>query len=314
MTNMAIQPSIQFETLNPAVLNYIHELEIFKDKYFELKEIENKYLLIKERYDLLIYKKFARSAEQLADGLPSLFAEEPEQPITPEPETEKQEIKSYTRNKPGRKPISPAIPRKEEIIDIPESEKICACGCKMTRIGEETSEKVEIIPQSIFVTKTIRPKYACRSCEGTSSEDEDEPAVKMAPVPPSIIPRSIASPSLLSYIMVHKYQDHLPYYRQELQFQRIGIEISRQDMCNWQQQVYEKLLPIFILLKAVLKSGPVIQMDETTLQVMGEEGRSDTQKSYMWLSRGGPEGKTVCLYSYRQTRAAYHAKEFLEGY
>jgi len=82
----------------------------------------------------------------------------------------------------------------------------------------------------------------------------------------------------------------------------------------WQQQAYEKILPLFDLLQKTLKSGPVLQMDETTVQVMGEEGRSDTQKSYMWLSRGGLPGKTVVLYNYRVTRAAYHAKALLESY
>ena len=295
--------AIQLETLNPAVKNYIRELETFKNKYFELKE----------RYDAIMYKRYVRSAEEILadDRQQPLFTEE-EQPNNEENETEKQEVKSYTRKKRGRKPLDPNLRRVEEVIDIPEDEKICACGTQMSKIGEETSEKLEIIPQSIYVTKTIRPKYACRCCEGT--EDEEKPAVRIAPVPPAIIPRSIASASLLSYIMIHKYQDHLPFYRQELQFQRIGMEISRQDMSNWQQQVYEKLLPFFSLMKETVKSGSVIQMDETTVQVMGEENRSDIQKSYMWLARGGPPEKTVILYEYRQTRGAYHARDFLEGY
>ena len=296
--------ALQLERLNPAVLKYIHELESYKNKYIELKE----------RYDLLIYQKFCRSAERLQDSdkQQALFTEEVEQPILAEAEDEKQEIKSYTRKKPGRKPIDAAIPRKEETIDIPEEEKTCACGAQMTRIGEETSEKLEIIPQSIFVLKTIRPKYACRCCEGT--EDEGKPVVRIAPVPPAIIPRSIASASLLSYIMIQKYQDHLPFYRQEVLFQRFGIEISRQDMSNWQQQVFERLIPLFSLMKNVVKSGPVIRMDETTVQVMGEEGRTDIQKSYMWLARGGPPDKTVVYYKYHPTRSAYHARDFLEGY
>jgi transposase len=114
--------------------------------------------------------------------------------------------------------------------------------------------------------------------------------------------------------MIQKYQDHLPFYRQEVQFRRIGIWISRQDMSNWQQQVYAKLAPLYNLLKEILKSGFVLQMDETTVQVMGEEGRDDTQKSYMWLARGGPPGKIVVLYEYRETRGAYNAKKILEGY
>ena len=301
---------------NQSLINYIKKLETDN---LQLREYQYKYLELKERYDLLIYKRFARSAEELLKDSkqPSLFPEEPEQTSLvandpQETDPEKQEIISYTRKKRGRKPIDPKLPRKEELIDIPESEKICACGAQMTKIGEETSEKLEIIPQSIFVRKTIRPKYACLSCEGT--QDEDKPAVKIAPVPVSIIPRSIASASLLSYIMIQKYQDHRPYHRQETQFQRVGIGISRQDMSNWQQQVFGKLIPLFSLMKNTVKSGPVIRMDETTVQVMGEEGRSDTQKSYMWLARGGPPLTPVVLYEYHPTRSAYHARDFLEGY
>jgi transposase len=85
-------------------------------------------------------------------------------------------------------------------------------------------------------------------------------------------------------------------------------------MANWQQWVYQKLSPLFILLKAIVKNGPVIRMDETQVQVMGEAGRSDTQNSYMWLTLGGPEEKTIAWYEYHPTRAASHAKEFLCGY
>ena len=295
--------SIQFDTLNPTVIKYIRELEIFKQKYFDLKE----------QYDAMMYKKYVRSAEELKDEKQQpLFNEEPENTSTPEAEVEKLEVKAHARKKSGRKPIDPNLRRVEEIIDIPEEEKTCACGAEMTKIGEETSEKLEIIPQSIFVTKTIRPKYGCRHCEGT--EDEDKPAVRIAPPPAVILPRSIASASLLSYIMIHKYQDHLPFYRQELQFKRIGIEISRQDMCNWQQQVYEKLLPIFKLLEDIIKIGTVMRMDETHVQVMGEEGKSDIKKSTMWLARGGPPDTPIALYRYRPTKEARHAKEFLEGF
>jgi transposase len=85
-------------------------------------------------------------------------------------------------------------------------------------------------------------------------------------------------------------------------------------MANWQQKVYEKLALLFNLLKEHVKSGPVLQMDETTVQVIGEENRLDTQNSYMWLARGGSPDKKAAWYEYHPTRAAYNAKEFLKGY
>ena len=303
-----------------AVVDYINELKTqYENQIHKLEKnvinYRNKYYEIKERYDLLIYKQYMRSAEKIPadDKQQLLFTDETEPvEIEKEEDEERTTVSSYSRNKKGRKPIDSRIPREVTIIDIPESEKICACGANLTKIGEEISERLEFIPQRIYVKQIQRFKYACRQCEGT--EDEEKPVVRIAPVQPTIIPRSIASSSLLSAIFTHKFEDHLPYFRQEKQFERIGVEISRQDMSNWQQHVYTKLTPLFSLLRETVKSGSVIQMDETTVQVIGEEGRKDTQKSYMWLARGGPPLKTVVWYEYHPTRAAYHAKEFLEGY
>jgi transposase len=324
--------------LNTAVGTYTDELEIYKQRYHQLEtrnqELQNKiieletnhkqsyqqlyneYLTVKEQYDLLVYKRFVRSAEQLAadDKQPLLFIEEARETETTE-EAEPQEletVKSFTRKKAGRRPISANLERRERIIDIPESEKTCACGAALTRIGEEINEKLVIIPMQVYVDHIVRPKYACRRCEGT--EDEGRPTVRIAPVEPSMIPRSIASDGVLAIIATQKFEMHLPYYRQEKQFEQIGVTISRQDMANWQQQIYEKLKPLFVLLTAAVKSWPVLRMDETVVQVIGEEGREDTQNSYMWLALGGPPGKTVALYEYHPTRAAYNAKAFLKGY
>jgi transposase len=303
------------------VVDYINEIKTnYENQIHKLKrdviEYQNKYLVIKERYALVIYKQYMRSAERLPvdDKQQLLFSSEiePGEKVEQDEEEERTEVASYSRSKRGRKPIDPRIPREVIIIDIPEDEKTCACGAQLSRIGEETSERLEFVPQSIFVKQFVRPKYACRSCEG--AEDEGSKTVRTAPVQPSIIPRSISSASLLSAIFTHKFEDHLPYYRQEKQFERIGVDLSRQDMSNWQQQVFNKLTPLFELMKETVKSGPVLQMDETVVQVMGEEGRSDTQKSYMWLARGGTSKKKVVWYEYHQTRAGRHAKAFLEGY
>ena len=298
---------------------YEQHIEELKNNYEiriqALKDYQYKYMEIKEQYDLLVYKRFARSAEQLLadEKQPPLFIEETKQ-VEAEEET-KQEIetvKSFTRKKGGRKPLSVHLERRPRIIDIAENEKTCACGAVLTKIGEEISERLIIKPPQIYVDQIVRPKYACRQCEGT--EDEDKPAVRIAPVEPSLIPKSITSPSLLATIFTQKFELHLPYYRQEKQFEHIGVVISRQDMSNWQQQVYQKLSLLFGLLKETVKTGPVLQMDETPVQVMGEEGRSDKQESYMWLARGGPPGKRVIWYEYHPTHAAYNAREFLEGY
>ena len=162
-----------------------------------LLNMSNEYLILKEQYDLLVYKRFVRSAEQLLadEKQQSLFTEEEGQPETNEHKPEElQTVKSFKRKKGGRKPLSANLQRRPRVIDIPEDEKTCACGANLTRIGEEISEKLVIVPPQIYVDQIVRPKYACRQCEGT--EDEDKPAVRITPVEPSIIPRSIASPSV----------------------------------------------------------------------------------------------------------------------
>jgi transposase len=247
---------MRYETLDATVLDYIKEIEksyeqqikeLQKEYEARIKEAEWKYLEIKERYDILIYKQFVRNAEQLmADEKQLLlFTEETgkTETVSQTEQEKQQEVKSYKRSKGGRKPLDPRLPRKRRIIDIPEDEKICACGAKLTKIGEEVSEKLHIEPPRIYVEKIIRPKYACTECEGIETEGTEK-TVRIAPVEPSIIPKSIVSPSLLSTIVVQKFEDHLPYYRQEKQFERIGVSISRQDMSCLAATSIQKAVPL----------------------------------------------------------------------
>ncbi len=286
---------------------YISQLEAQNQNW------EKKYQLLEEKLALALHRQFGRRAENIPEQI-ELFDTDESQ--TPEEDTSaEQEIPSYKRKKTGRKPLDENLPRKEKILDIPEDEKTCACGTELKKIGEEISEKLHVIPPRIWVERIIRFKYACGNCEGTA--DEDVPAVKIAPPEPSIIPKGIVTPGLLAFLMVNKYVDHLPFYRQEKRFERMGARISRQNMSNWQKKAYEALLPLFELLKTHLKSGPVLQMDETTVQVLNEPGRDNGQKSYMWLARGGPPGQPAVYYEYHPTRASEHAKNFLtdfEGY
>ncbi len=283
---------------------YISQLEA------QNKNWEKKYQLLEEKLALALHRQFGRRAENIPDQIELFDSDESDTPE--EDSSEKQEIASYKRKKTGRKPLDENLPRKEKIIDIPEYEKTCACGTELKKIGEEISEKLHVIPPRIWVERIIRLKYACGNCEGTA--DEDVPAVKIAPPEPSIIPKGIVTPGLLAFLMVNKYVDHLPFYRQEKRFERMGARISRQNMSNWQKKAFDALLPLFELLKTHIKSGPVLQMDETTVQVLNEPGRDNKQKSYMWLARGGPPGQQAVYYENHLTRASEHAKNFLTGF
>ena len=220
-------------------------------------------------------------------------------------------VPAHTRHKRGRKPLPENLPRVEVVHDIPEEEKICACGCTLSRIGEDTSEKLSIIPAKIQVVVHIRPKYACKACEGL---DDDSKSVKIAPPPAQIIPKGLATASLLAYVLVAKFCDALPFYRQEKQFIRLSIDIPRQSMCNWAMKAADACDGIMELLHEDIRGGPLVNADETTVQVLKEPGRSPTQKSYMWVFRGGLPGSPVIMFQYQPSRSGDVAELFLDDF
>ena len=217
-----------------------------------------------------------------------------------------QEQAKPAQSKKGRQKLAPELPRQDEIIELPETEQCCDCGCQKTCIGETVSERLEIIPAKIFVTRTRRKKYACPSCEGQ---------VATAPMPARLLPKSNAGESLLAFIAVSKYIDALPLYRIESMFQRIDVTLSRATMANWMIQVAEKLKPIYQLLEKELLSQPYLHIDETTVQVLKEPGKKAESNSYMWVRKtGDPSYPAVTLFHYSPSRSAEIAKSLLGAY
>ena len=265
---------------------------------------------------LLRHKLYAPKSERMAvvdDVQAHLFNEaEATTEIEEKPACE-QELVSYLRKKGGRRPLPANLPRIEEVHDIPEEEKVCGCGSSLSRIGEEVTEELDIVPRQCRVIKHIRPKYACRQCEGTES---NKGAVQIAPPPVQLLPKTIATAGLIAAVVVEKYADGLPLYRQAARFSREGIEISRGTLSNWVVRVGELCSPLIEILREDLRAGPLINADETPVQVLNEPGRANTTKSYMWVFRGGmsPPGSVV-LFDYRPTRSGEEIlKEYLSGY
>lgn len=323
------QPELlEKEYLHPEILSYIQSLQdtntalqsaLIKTKS-ELTETQEENKDLREQLACALRRRFAPSAEKYIPGQGELFdQEEAGASVSIEEETvletpQLSEVKAHKRKKAGRKPLSADLPRKQIIIDIDEEEKQCACGCRLSRIGEEKTERLQVTPAQFYVEETIRPKYVCRNCEGSADEDEGKPVFRVADAPKHLLPGSIATAGLLSFVFTNKFCDHLPYYRQEKAFERLGVSLSRQDMSNWQTKVHELCSPLEALMMDHLKTGKVIRMDETTVQVMGEEKRKDTDKSYMWLARGGPPDTPVIIYRYQRTRASIHVDEFIRGF
>jgi transposase len=223
----------------------------------------------------------------------------------------------YTRKKKsGRKPMSASLARIDVVVDISEEEKnTVPQGYELKRIGEDTNEQVHEIPQKYVVIRTVRPKYIIKPVAGSGLPKTEGPVrILIAPVPARILPRSIATPSLLTSVLIGKFCYALPFYRQERIFSRFGLDISRQDMSNWTIAISKKLELYIALLKAELLSGPYLHSDETYFQVMDEEGKANATKSYMWVLTGGSRSHRVVLYNYNATREADFISNFLVSY
>jgi transposase len=273
--------------------------------------------LLKEQIQLYKQKLFGRKSEVFvseAVDQAQLFneAEAGAQEEKAEP-AELITVPEHQRKKRGRKPLPDDLPREEVIHDLPEKEKQCACcGKEFPKIGQEATEELAIIPEQVKVIRHVRLKYGPCGCE--ASQAQEKPEVKIAAVPVRMIPHSIVSPSLLAYSITAKFNDGLPFYRQSMQFARYGVEISRATLCNWALAASEKCEPLIGMLRGEMQHSPLIQMDETPIQVLDEPGRKAESKSYMWVTKGMAGGKPIILYEYDPSRSQAVPKRILDGY
>lgn len=209
-----------------------------------------------------------------------------------------------TKNKPtGRRALPATLERRKTVIDVPEADRVCLC-CKspLRRIGEDTRERLEYEPASLFVLLEERPKYACAACADGVLSAEPSPAP---------IARGLAGPGLLAHVVVSKYQDHLPLHRQEHIFERLGVALSRSTMADWMGGVADLLAPVYEALKRDLLASAVIGADETKLPVQGEKaGRLDN--AWLWVYASAERG--VTLFECTRTRGSKEPLRFLEGW
>lgn len=263
-----------------------------------------------EAVRLLRHQRFGRTSERVPANQLGLF-NEAEQVLDKEgPDADAAEgeiaIPAHTRRKRGRKRLPAWIPREEILHDLSEAEKVCEKdGEALQEIGREVSEQLEVIPAVFRVLRHVRPKYACPRCKE---------GVKIAPVPPQPIPKSLVSPSLLAHVVVSKYADALPLYRQAGMFERAGIEISRATLASWMVRASELVQPLLYRMGEEVLAGDFLQCDETPFQVLKEPGKPATSRSYLWVRRGGPADHPLLLYEYADSRSKEVAKRLLAGF
>lgn len=204
------------------------------------------------------------------------------------------------RNVPQRRPLPPELPRME-VRHEPASCTCGSCGGALHPIGEQVSEKLDLEPLKFFVRRDVYPQYACRACE----------TITAAPVAPAIIDRGIAAPGLLAQVVIGKYVDHLPLYRQEAMFERAGLAIPRNVQADWIGRIGVALAPLAAALKADLLVRPILHADETPVGQL-DPGRGKVKRAYLFAYRSAdPTGPPIILFDYGENRSGEHVREFL---
>jgi len=233
-------------------------------------------------------------AEAIDEDLEALGRElEREQPATgaaaPEP----------NKQQPKRQVLPAHLPRREICHEPPTT--VCGCGCALKRIGEDIAEKLDYTPGVFTVERHIRGKWVCAHCQ----------RLVQAPLPAHIIDKGLPTSGLLAQVLVAKYADHQPLYRQEGIFARAGLALSRSTLAQWVGACGVQLQPLVAALQAELLSRPVLHADETPVAML-KPGHGKTHRAYLWSY-----GTTVfdplkaVVFDFAESRAGRHVQTFL---
>jgi transposase len=243
----------------------------------ELTRMARENAALRQQLDLLCQKLFGKKSERVSpDQLRLAFAQLAEE-LKPRDEPTEMDTgerpgkQHRPRPRPtGRRPLPGHLLRERVEIDVSDTAKRCACGTIKTRIGETVSEKLDYVPARLRVIETVRPKYACPMCHD---------GIGQAPAPPQAVERSMATEGLLAHVVVSKYVDHLPLYRQERIFDREHLDLSRATLCGWVADVAAALAPIGDELRRHVVAATYLQTDDTPITILAERG---SRKGRIW--------------------------------
>jgi len=260
--------------------------------------------------------RFAKSSEKLSPDQFNLPLEDAElaQGVLEAAQEKAEAALRRARGEPpravgrNRGHLPPHLPRIERVIE--PASTLCPCGCgQMVQIGEDVSERLDVVPAQLRVLVTRRPRYACRRCSQ---------AVVQAHAPEHVVPGGLPTEMLIAWIVVSKFADHLPLYRQAEILKRQGIALDRGTLGNWVGRACFHLMPVIEQMRAHLRGADRIFVDETRAPVL-EPGRRRTKSGYFWAvvsdDRGhGGAGPPIVLFQYASGRGKEHPLRFLNGY
>ena len=284
----------------------------------ENAELSQQVQYLLEQMRLARKKQFGASSEQSKYDAPeqlSLFNEAEFFADESSIEPELVEIETHYRKKRSetKDSLPEDLPVETNEHFLPDDKQNCPkCGEPLHIIGKTVQRRLKLIPAQGIIVEDIYYTYSCRNCEKTGIE---VPVIK-AEIPNNVIKGSFATPEAVAHIMTQKFVMGSPLYRLEQELKRNGIMLSRQTMSNWLLKAsLDWLEPIYKRLYALLLLETVLHADETTLQVLHEDGKKAQTKSYMWLYRtSGCSERHIVLYDYQPDRKASRPKEFLEGF
>jgi transposase len=283
----------------------------------KLQSAQRNITMLQHQVEQLLRRLYGRRSEKLDPNqlmFDDLLREALEQPSSlPEPSLEPATVAERTRPKtpkrqhPGRIPIPEHLERVEIVLDIPEEEKICPeTGKPLKQIGFEVSEKLEYRPGKLLVNVYKRPKYA-------SPDSSAEVGVITAPMPDHPIAKCKADVGLIAHVIVSKFADHLPLYRQDGIFEREGVTIPRATQSSWVMQTYEAIQPLEDVLKGAVLESDVLFTDDSIIPLQ-VKGNGKVKKARLWGYVRGDTGPPLTVYDFSRDRSKQRPLKFLDGY
>lgn len=260
----------------------INELvSALKEAWGKLDERDGRIEGLEQRLQFLVRAKYGRLSETISVGQLQLFASEEDEQEAAREEKPAVDEERATRPGHGRKKPSKELPRRRVVHELPECELGCPdCGTQRVPIGEEVSERYGYVPACVEIIEDARVRYGCPQCDSKTV---------VAAVPAKPIPKGLADGSMIAYIAVSKFADHLPLNRLEGIFRRHGAEIARSTMCDWLAVAADLLEPLYVRLKERVLLSRIIWTDDTPVDLQDRNHENNILQARIWTYLGDRE-------------------------